>query len=460
MLNIILAILVLSIIILVHEFGHFIVAKANGVMVLEFSIGFGPKLLHFKKGETEYCLKLLPFGGACMMLGEDFIESDKDSKDVEVEEGDNAVKPGHITSAEKNLAKGYDMSRAFVNQSVWARISIIAAGPIFNFILAFIFSVFIIGFIGYDPCNVYKVYEDSPAAVAGLQEGDQIIEINGRDISFAREYSMYKALFPEKTLNITYLRDGAKYTTTVAPEYSTSTAYRIGITITETAGVNEVTNSSPAKRAGLKTNDIIKSVDGVAISTGDEFSQIISATEGKEVTLVVDREGKEISLSMTPELTESENYYNGLICYSERVKTSPAATLKYSAKEVGYWIRTVFDSLRMLVTGKVSLNNMSGPVGIVNVMGQAVEQSKSEGVLMVVLSLLNWAVMISANLGVMNLLPLPALDGGRLVFLIIEALRGKPVSREKEGMVHFVGMVLLMLLMVVIMFNDVKNLFI
>lgn len=470
MLKIIIAILILSVIIIVHEFGHFILAKANGIMVLEFSLGFGPKLIHFKKGETEYCLKLFPFGGACMMLGEDFIETDEaEAEDEETENAGrttgkdedekNTLTDGRISAKEKNLAKGYDMSRAFVNQSVWARISVIAAGPIFNFILAFIISVFIIGFYGYDPSTLYKVYDDSPAAAAGLQEGDRIVELNGRSITFSREVTMYKSLFPDETLHITYVRDGQKYTTTVEPEHTTSTAYRIGITITENAAVGSVTDHSPAKKAGMKINDVIKSVNGTAISTGDEFSQIVTASEGNEVSVVVDRDGQDVTLSMTPELTQSENYYVGFVCYSERQKASPANTFVYSFKEVGYWIRTVFDSLRMLVTGKLSLNDMAGPVGVVNVIGQVVDQSKTDGMLYVVLSLLNMTVMITANLGVMNLLPLPALDGGRLVFLIIEALRGKPVSRQKEGMVHFVGMVLLMILMVVIMFNDVRNIF-
>ena len=202
--NIILAILVLSIIIIIHEFGHFIVAKANGITVVEFSLGFGPKLIHFKKGETEYSLKLLPFGGACIMLGEDFLEADDDEQE-DATEGNNTGKAGseldndfcNGKTAEDNgfgntsryssdntsagsymsekkkqeaLEAGYDMSKSFANKSVWARIAVIAAGPIFNFILAFVCSVVIIGSIGYDPCMVDVVYDNSPAVSAGLQD--------------------------------------------------------------------------------------------------------------------------------------------------------------------------------------------------------------------------------------------------------------------------------------------------
>ena len=157
--NVILAILVLSIIIIIHEFGHFIVAKANGITVVEFSLGFGPKLIHFKKGETEYCLKLLPFGGACIMLGEDFLEADEDEDEDTTENEDKSgyenttdnidkssygqTAGGYMSQKAKDeaLEQGYDMSKSFANKSVWSRIAVIAAGPLFNFFLAFVFMV-------------------------------------------------------------------------------------------------------------------------------------------------------------------------------------------------------------------------------------------------------------------------------------------------------------------------------
>jgi regulator of sigma E protease len=141
------------------------------------------------------------------------------------------------------------------------------------------------------------------------------------------------------------------------------------------------------------------------------------------------------------------------------VKQNPAATIGYAFKEVGYWIEIVLKSVGMMFTGQVSINDLSGPVGVVDSVNTVVEQSKPEGTWMVCLNLFNYIVMLSANLGVMNLLPLPALDGGKLLFLVIEALRGKPVKAEHEGMVHFIGMVLLMFLMVYIMFKDIAGLF-
>lgn len=460
--NILLAVLVLSVVVIVHEFGHFILAKANGVTVVEFSVGFGPKLLHFKKGETEYCLKLIPFGGACMMLGDDLLEStaqDEEDSDEDEESEEAEKERGSEAALRKKLENGYDMSKAFANKSVWSRIAIIAAGPVFNFILAFVLAIIIIGAVGTDPCTVDKVYDNSPAAAAGLQEGDQIVKINGNGISFAKEYSFYRYYHAADAMNITYVRDGQKYTTALTPVYEKTTSFRIGITVSDNRMVNEVTKDSPAEKAGLKSQDILLSIDGQTLSDNVLVSDVMNASKGRTVEIIISRDGKEQTLQVTPEPVETESYYTGFASYGERIKVSPAATVGYAFKEVGYWIETVVKSVGMMFTGQVGINDLSGPVGVVDVVSSVVQESKPDGIWYVLLNLLNFTVMISANLGVMNLLPLPALDGGRLIFMLIEVVRGKPVKKEREGMVHFVGMILLMLLMVYILFKDIRGLF-
>lgn len=450
--NIVLAIIVLSVIIIVHELGHFILAKANGVMVMEFCIGFGPKLVSFKKGETVYSIKLLPFGGACIMLGEDFLDTEDEAEEGESEEtSDN--------SAGKSVKEKYDMSRSFPAQSVCARMSILAAGPVFNFILAFVLSVIIIGFAGYDPCEVSAVADNSPASSAGLEAGDLITKINGHRVTFSRDLSLETLMHPDRTLNITYERDGQKYTAKVVPEYQKKVSYMTGITILSDCSIQTVENDSPAKKGGIKAGDKIKSIQGTEIENTQQIVDIIAACDGSEQTIVVERDGKELTLKVTPQMKERESYYTGLYSYGARQKAGALSTVGYAFKDVGYWIRTVFGSLGMMFRGQVSLDDVSGPVGVVSVIGDVVEESKSDGAFYVLLNLFNMTVMISANLGVMNLLPLPALDGGRLLFVILEILRGKPVAKEKEGIVHFAGMILLMILMVVVMFNDIKNLF-
>ena len=279
--SLIIAMLMLGIIIMIHEFGHFLFAKLNGIGVIEFSLGMGPRLFSFEKGGTRYSFKILPFGGSCMMLGED---------------------------------EGITDESAFNNKSVWARISVVAAGPVFNFILAFGLSMVLIGITGYELEPVFSA------------ENNQ---------------------------------------------------YMMGV----------------------------------------QFNPVPSTVENIGQLLV------------------------------------------HSAYEVQYWIHYVFDTFYMMFHGMVSVNDISGPVGIVNAIDTTVDETAPYGLSAVVLMLINFTILLSANLGVMNLLPIPALDGGRLVFLIIEAVRGKPIDKEKEGMVHMAGMMVLLALMVLILFNDVRKLF-
>lgn len=341
--GIILAILIFSFIVFFHELGHFALAKKNGIDVEEFAIGMGPNLLAKEYKGTKYCIKLLPIGGMCVM-GED--EEATDS-------------PGN-----------------FNNKSVWARISVIAAGPVFNFILAFLAAVVLILMIGYDKPVVSGVEEGSPAAEAGIEAGDTITKMNGKSIHIFREISAYNQFHQGEKTEITYLRDGEEETVTVTPSYD-----------------------------------------------------------------------------------EEAGYYRFGIAGGGNTKAGFFDSLQYGAYEVKYWIDTTLSSLKMLVTGEISAKELSGPVGIVDVVDDAYQQTKSYGAALVFAQLLYIGILISANLGVMNLLPLPALDGGRLVFLIVEAVRGKRIPPEKEGYVHMIGIALLMVLMVFVMYNDIQRVF-
>ncbi|MDD6194493.1 MAG: RIP metalloprotease RseP [Lachnospiraceae bacterium] len=342
--SIIFAIIIFSLIILFHELGHFLVAKKCDVKVNEFCLGLGPTILHFQKGETTYSLKLLPFGGACMMEGEDEESSD---------------------------------GRAFNNKSVWQRFAIVAAGPIFNFIMAFVLSVILIGAIGYDAPVITGVMEGYSAEEQGMQAGDTIVSLNHYKVHFYQEVSVYSFFHPGETMEVTYLRDGEKHSATITPKY------------------NE----------------------------------------------------------------EDGRYLLGITGNYAREKGSVIETLCYGFYEMKYQIYTTFQSLKMLFTGQLSVNDMSGPVGIVKTIGDTYDASVTSGAFAVLMNMLNIAVLLSANLGVMNLLPFPALDGGRLVFYVIEAIRGKRINEEIEGRVHLIGFALLMVLMVVIMFNDIHKLF-
>lgn len=339
--GIILALLLFSFIVFFHELGHFLLARKNGVYVEEFCIGMGPTIVSKQGKETKYSIKLFPIGGACMM-GEDDVENTDE--------------------------------RSLNNKSVWARISVIAAGPIFNFILAFILSVIIVGWVGYDKAEIGSVIPNSAAQEAGLQKGDVITEMNGKNIHLFREISVYNQFHQGEKVILEYKRDGKTYESTLTPKKNEDGLYLIGVT------------QAKYKKANAFT------------------------------------------------------------------------ALQYGLYEVEYWIETTLESLKMLFTGKIGMDQLSGPVGIVDVVGDTYEANKAYGVSSVIFSLINLSILLSANLGVMNLLPLPALDGGRLVFLFVEAIRGKRVPPEKEGMVHFAGLMLLFGLMIFVLFNDIQRL--
>lgn len=427
--SIIIAVLILGIVIIIHELGHFLLAKTNGVVVEEFSVGMGPRILSTERGGTRYSLKAIPFGGSCMMRGED---------DDDNTEG------------------------SFNSKSVLRRMSVIAAGPIFNFILAFFGAMVIIGIIGYDPPEVTVVAEGSPEAEAGLKAGDVITEFDGNSINLGRDLYAYMNLegLQDKDITVSFLRDGQEHTIQYHP--NTQKRYMLGFSYNPTEDQPEILSvvlGGVLEKAGLQVGDYIYAIDGNVVESGEALGKYFEEhpLTDQPLTLTYLRDGLEYDVEVTP---ESVNYVEQGFNYNMgRVKTSPMGVIKYSFLEVKYWIKTTLQGFKMLVTGKLGLDSLSGPVGVVNVIGDAYEESKSEGTLITWLTMINMMILISANLGVVNLLPLPALDGGRLVFLIIEGLRGKPVNREAEGMVHFAGLLLLMALLIFVTFRDVRSLF-
>jgi regulator of sigma E protease len=220
-----------------------------------------------------------------------------------------------------------------------------------------------------------------------------------------------------------------------------------------------VTEGSAAYDAGLDAGDEIVSMGGKKIHFFRDVSSFTQFHQGETVDVTYVRDGEKHTVALTPRYNEEYGYYMyGLIGGAVRGDGNLFEVLKYSVYEVEYWINTTLSSLKMLVTGGAGLSDMTGPVGIVNMIGDSYEESVSYGYRAAILQLLYIGIFLSANLGVMNLLPLPALDGGRLFFMLIELIRGKRVDPEKEGMVHFAGMMLLLALMVFIMFNDIKGL--
>ena len=426
----IVAILIFGIIVFIHELGHFLFAKANGIKVEEFAIGMGPTFFSVTRKETKYSLKLLPLGGSCMMLGED--ESSTDS-------------------------------RAFNNKSVWARFSVVFAGPLFNFVLAFVLALILIGMAGGDTPNVISVEDNSPAALAGIQEGDLIKKYNGATIGVGREIYLEDFVNPigEEPIEIVYERNGEQTETTLQPELKKR--YLMGVNYTADDAPLEVTVAAGGamEQAGVKDGDVIVAIDGVEIQTGKDFYEYNQehplTAEPRKITYT--RDGEENTVEVTP--VENEYYVTGFEynCNSTdgNQKVGLLGNIKYSALEIRYQIKSVVMSLKYLFSGNFSADSVAGPVGIVNIVGDYYTQSMEYGWIAVFETMTSLCIMLSANLGVMNLLPIPALDGARLLFMIVEMIRGKKMDPDKEGFVHFIGFVLLMGLMVVILFNDIRN---
>lgn len=427
--SILIALLIFSAIVLFHEFGHFLLAKKNGIIVTEFSLGMGPRIISKQFGETRYSWKLLPLGGSCAMLGEDTDEEQKGT---------------------------------FHGASVWGRIAVVAAGPFFNFLLAFFLALIIVGCVGYDPAEVLSVTEGSAAEKAGLQEGDLITRYQGYRIYFGRDLYVYRYLYPvkEETITMTVEREGVSHEITYTPDLDVR--YLLGFNRKNTGALEVVSliEGLPLESAGVQEGDIITAINGVEIPDNEAYEAYLKEhpLSDEPVQITYERDGVSQEVEIIPEKVTSVVtgfHYNTASERTDHV----FQVVKYSALEVHYMIRTTILSLKELLTGHLGLKELSGPVGVVDAIGTTYEATKSEGPLIVWINMLNMALMLSADLGIMNLLPIPALDGGRLVFLFLEAIRRKPINRNVEGSIHFAGLMLLMALMVVVMYNDILKIF-
>lgn len=439
--SILIAIVIFGILIFSHELGHFLMAKLVGVGVIEFSIGMGPRLISFKKGETRYSLKAIPFGGSCAMVGED------------------AAGAGEIGLNDED--EEIDPEKSFQNKSVWARILVVIGGPLFNFILAFILGVILTASMGTNDAVVTNISARSKVSETDLSVGDTILEINGHSISLGQEISLVRSAYPigEEDVRVVFERDGEKHEITYDPSY---TVYATGITYQGTsdlATLVSVTEDSPAGRAGLMAGDTITSINGEAIPSGDALAEYISENpfSEEEVVMTISRDGETFDVHIAPELVKG--YSLGFSASTYNKDASFFEILGGGFKQVGYGIKAVIYSLKMIFGGQASVKDLSGPVGIVRVIGTTIDATASEGTSMVVLNMVSLSILLSANLGIVNLFPFPALDGGRLVLLIIEAVTKKKLPTKAEGILNLVGFALLMALMLFVMYNDIVKIF-
>ncbi|SES78888.1 RIP metalloprotease RseP [Anaerobranca gottschalkii] len=330
--TIFLALIVFGLLVLVHELGHFLTARAVGIEVEEFAIGFGPRIFSWKKGETKYSLRFFPLGGYVKVLGE--------------EKGD------------------HDKEGSLQTKSVLQRFAFVFAGSFMNFVLAFV--LFIIVFTGFGlAANIPEigvVEEGNIAYQAGLKKGDYILEVNDIKINTWEELVVQISSNPDKTLNLKVSRDGNILNIPVTPKYNPET-------------------------------------ERVMIGIGPAYKTLP---------------------------------------FFQAIKESIYQTFSLSTQ--------IISGIILMITGRIE-PEIAGPIGIVSMVGESAKYGLS--------SLLIFTALLSVNLGVLNLLPIPALDGSRLVFLLVEALRGKPVDPEKEGTIHIIGFIVLIIFMIFIMYKDV-----
>lgn len=397
-----------------HELGHFIFAKRSGILCREFAIGFGPKLVAFKKNETVYTIRLLPLGGYVRMAGEDpeLVELKSGLRVGLILDDQEVVQKIIISGKEKYPhARIIEIERADVEK-----------------------DLFIQGFEDEED-EVSKRYRVDEKAV--IVENGVENQIAPLDRQFANKSLLARTLT---------IFAGPLFNFLLAIVVFVMIGLLQGVPTTEPK-LGVITDDGAAMEAGLKEGDIVHAIDREEVSSWLDIVEIIRAHPGETLNFQIERDGSLFDVMVTPKNLDGE----GKIGVYQPMEKSFINAFIYGFTETWFWTKQIFIILGELITGGFTIDAFAGPVGIY----ASTEMVAQSGIY----NLLRWGAMLSVNLGIMNLLPIPALDGGRLLFFGIEALRGKPVSREKEGLVHFLGFALLMLFVLVVTWNDIQRFF-
>ena len=441
-------IFVLGVLILIHELGHFVLAKAVDIRVPRFSMGLGPKLIGFKRGETEYCLSAIPFGGYVKMAGEtsgEFIEGGED------DEGEESVAPS---------------TRDFNQKPVWARLLVVSAGSVMNYFWGFLILFFLALYQGvpYLPMSAIgeiRWGEEGPfEALSEWEEGDKIVEVGWIAVNNLNEAVnlMLEEMVPlslewedingeihEASFSSADLRTRERLVEVLEPAIP--------------AKVGDVQKDSPAYRAGFQAGDIILSIQGIQIDDFTDAVRVISMNPEKELEVVILRDGSHISLKVTPDsevqAVNGESFKQvgkiGIERELPRRHLSLLESLREGAEQTYYISALVLITVEKLIVREISPRMLGGPVMIAEVAGNMARWSFSH--------LMRFMALFSVNLAILNVLPIPVLDGGHIIFLIVEKLQGKPVSEKVRIRLSQVGLILLILLMAFVTWNDGLRLF-
>jgi regulator of sigma E protease len=437
---------VLGILVTFHEYGHYLAARWVGVKVLKFSIGFGPKLIGRQIGDTEYIVSAIPLGGYVKLFGEEGSET--------------------ISVA--------DQRQSFIHQSLPHKMLIVAAGPGFNFILSYLIftGMLALGSPLFVPNidNITPIIEaitpESPAEIAGLQIGDRIIRANEEEISTLGELYQKVSKAHGRPVTLDVIRGNSVKTLIItptvqmAPDNPDEPQYILGIE-DHAPLVGGIMPDTPAMAAGLQKDDRIIQINETPIATWSQMTEIVRSNAGTTLQIQVDRDGKMISLSITPEgetITTPDGETKsvgrigiklaggGTLIKSTSVFLAPWEGLKATWK----WCELTVIGLYKLLTGEISSKHLGGPLMIASVSGEQAQQGMA--------SVLWLIAILSINLGILNLLPIPILDGGHLFFFACEAILGRPLGDRSREMAQQIGLVLLVFLMVYATWNDISRL--
>jgi regulator of sigma E protease len=446
--------IILGLLIFVHELGHFLVAKRMGVGVLKFSLGFGRRLFGFQRGETEYLISAIPLGGSVKMVGEDPREVVTDDT-------------GRTFDGE---GRPVDPARSFSHKPVWARVAIVLAGPGANFLLALFLFWGVFAVVGRPvfPAVAGKPQADSPAAVAGLQPGDRVVAVAGKPVQHWEEVEAAVQTSKGNPLPFLIEREEGRREILVTPRLETFTdlfgderqLWVIGVGPLIPATIGRVMEDFPAAVAGLKPGDKIIAVNGEPVQAWEELAKRIHKSAGQEIALTVERGTQRFQVTLTPKASTQQDA-SGRAVTVGLIGISPTESFLYERMDpltalYHAGVRTVDTSVKIvwvlvkIVEGAISPQTIGGPILMAQMTGEQVQQG--------LLNLLFFTALLSINLGVLNLLPIPILDGGHLFFFVIEMLRGRPLSLKKREIAQRVGLALLVALMIFAFYNDIFRL--
>ncbi|MBN2558872.1 MAG: RIP metalloprotease RseP [Clostridia bacterium] len=420
--TIVIAIIALSVIIFVHELGHFLAAKAVGIKVLEFALFMGPKLFSFEKNGTIYSIRAIPIGGFVSMEGEE---------------------------------KEVDSDTSYSGMPAYKKIIAVAAGPAANFIFAILLLFILFLSSGYTLDENVVVNPRMAAYEAGVRDGDRIVSIDGRRVYDPLDLTILLYTNKGEPVEIVYVSDGEKITTTAMPEKKGGIIHRINfIPEGETNVVASIEQDSNGYLAGLRAGDVITAVNGEPVADRYEIDSVMKKFTGGMLEVTVLRNGGELKFEFAAAVSEQPEYYD-LGIYYKGSPTNVWTAFKHSVKYSISTLRAVLLSIAWVVTGTVRFSEMMGPVGIVTTIGETIKQ---ETFGMFLISLTGMMAFISLNLGLMNLIPFPALDGSKIVIHSIEWIRKKPFPMEKTAWITIAGFILLLALLVFATYNDIARL--